>query len=116
MATHGLLSPEQLAEIHRDGLEEERFPKLMAYLNHPASRRVRTNNHVERSNRMFRFLEQVRYKRPRRQTLVRFVVLKLDDVWGHGLPPTARTTPLPKAGVKRRKPQRDDGRQPRRVA
>jgi Transposase len=97
-------------------LDEERFPKLMAYLNHPVSRRVRTNNHVERTNRMFRFLEKVRYKWRRRQTLVRFVVLKLDDVWGHGLPPKAKTTPLPKADVKRRKPQRDDGLQPRRVA
>lgn len=97
-------------------LDEERFPKLMAYLNHPVSRRVRTNNHVERTNRMFRFLEKVRYKWRRRQTLVRFVVLKLDDVWGQVLPPQAKTTPLPKADVKRRKPQRDDGLQPRRVA
>jgi hypothetical protein len=96
-------------------LDEERFPKLMAYLNNPVSRRVRTNNHVERTNRMFRFLEKVRYKWRRRQTLVRFVVLKLDDVWGHVLPPKAKTTPLPKADVKRRKPQRDDGLQPRQV-
>ncbi|HMB04443.1 MAG TPA: hypothetical protein VKP69_11990, partial [Isosphaeraceae bacterium] len=36
-------------------LGEEKFPKLMAYLNNPVSRRVRTNNHVERTNRMFRF-------------------------------------------------------------
>src|SRR5437762_9444832 len=28
-------------------LDEERFPKLMAYLSNPVSRRVRTNNHVE---------------------------------------------------------------------
>jgi hypothetical protein len=27
----------------------------MAYLKNPLSRRVRTNNHVERTNRMFRF-------------------------------------------------------------
>ncbi len=33
-------------------LDEEKFPKLMAYLNNPVSRRVRTNNHVERTNRM----------------------------------------------------------------
>jgi hypothetical protein len=43
-------------------LDAERFPKLMAFLNNPVSRRVRTNNHVERTNRMFRFLEKVRYK------------------------------------------------------
>ena len=62
-------------------LDEVRFPKLMAYLNNPASRRVRTNNHVERTNRMFRFLEKVRYKWRGRRTLVRFVVLTLDGIW-----------------------------------
>ena len=59
----------------------EKFPKLMAYLKNPLSRRVRTNNHVERTNRMFRFLEEVRYKWRRRKTLVRFVVLTLDGIW-----------------------------------
>jgi len=62
-------------------LSLEKFPKLMAYLNNPVSRRVRTNNHVERTNRLIRFLEKVRYKWRRRQTLVRFVVMKLDRVW-----------------------------------
>jgi len=64
-------------------LDAERFPKLLAYLNSPVSRRVRTNNHVERTNRLFRSLEKVRYKWRRRRTLVRFVVLKLDEVWSH---------------------------------
>src|SRR5262245_59997621 len=68
-------------------LDEEKFPKLMAYLKGPMSRRVRTNNHVERTNRLFRFLEKVRYKWRRRRTLVRFVVLKLDEVWCAWLPP-----------------------------
>jgi transposase-like protein len=62
-------------------LEEEKFGKLMAYLAHPVSRRVRTNNHVERTNRMFRLLEKVRYKWRRRRPLVRFVVLLLDRMW-----------------------------------
>ncbi len=53
----------------------------MAYLNNPVSRRVRTNNHVERTNRMFRFLEKVRYKWRRRKTPVRFVALTLDGIW-----------------------------------
>jgi hypothetical protein len=70
-------------------LDEEEFAKLMAYLNGPANRRVRTNNHVERTNRMFRFLEKVRYKWRRRRTLVRFVVLKLDEVWSHRPSPEA---------------------------
>ena len=62
-------------------LDAERFPKLMAYLANPVSRRVRTNNHVERTNRMFRLLERVRYRWRRRRTLVRFVVLTLDGIW-----------------------------------
>jgi transposase-like protein len=62
-------------------LNEEKFSKLMAYLANPVSRRVRTNNHVERTNRMFRLLEKVRYKWRRRRTLVRFVVLTLDGIW-----------------------------------
>jgi hypothetical protein len=62
-------------------LNEEKFPKLMAYLKNPVSRRVRTNNHVERTNRLFRLLEKVRYKWRRRRTLVRFVVLTLDRNW-----------------------------------
>ena len=69
--------------------DEERSPKLLAYLNGPASRRVRTNNHGERTNRLFRFLEKVRYKWRRRRTLVRFVVLKLDEVWSHQSSPKA---------------------------
>jgi transposase-like protein len=62
-------------------LDEEKFPKLMAYLKNPVSRRVRTNNHVERTNRMFRLLEKVRYRWRRRRTLVRFVVLTLNGIW-----------------------------------
>jgi hypothetical protein len=67
-------------------LDEEKFPKLMAYLANPVSRRVRTNNHVERTNRMFRLLEKVRYKWRRRRTLVRFVVLTLDVLWKERTP------------------------------
>ena len=61
-------------------LDEQTFPKLMAYLANPVSRRVRTNNHVERTDRMFRLLEKARYKWRRRRTLVRFVVLTLDSI------------------------------------
>jgi len=67
-------------------LGEEKFRKLMAYLKNPVRRRVRTNNHVERTNRMFRFLEKVRYKWRRRRTLVRFVVLTLDGMWKEWAP------------------------------
>jgi transposase-like protein len=73
-------------------LDEEKFPKLMAYLKNPLSRRVRTNNHVERTNRMFRFLEKVRYKWRRRRTLVRFVVLTLDGIWKEWTPAETKRT------------------------
>ena len=73
-------------------LSDEKFPKMMAYLKSPIGQRVRTNNHVERTNRMFRFLEKVRYKWRRRKTLVRFVVLKLNDVWSDWEPPRAKDT------------------------
>lgn len=39
---------------------------------------VRTNNHVERTNRRLRYFEKVRYKWRRRRTIVCFVVLALD--------------------------------------
>jgi len=71
-------------------LDDERFPKLMAYLKGPARRRVRTNNHVERANRMIRLLEKVRYKWRRRRALVRFVVPRLDEVWSHWTPRRAK--------------------------
>ena len=98
-------------------LDESKFPKIMAYLKNPVSRRVRTNNHVERTNRMFRFLEKVRYKWRRRKTLVRFVVVTLDLIWSEWSPPEAKaeTTSRSKL-VEQRKPQRNDGLQPRQVA
>jgi transposase-like protein len=96
-------------------LDEEKFPKLMAYLKNPLSRRVRTNNHVERTNRMFRLLEKVRYKWRRRRTLVRFVVLKLDEVWSHWTPPKTEETE-PKKSVESRKTQPHAGQGSRRVA
>jgi dTDP-D-glucose 4,6-dehydratase len=100
-------------------LGKGKFDKMIAFLESPVGQQVRTNNHVERTNRMFRLLEKVRYKWRRRRTLVRFVVLKLDDIWGHWSPPQtqaqAKSTLQPNE-VKQRKLQRDDGRRPRRVA
>jgi len=98
-------------------LDEEKFPKLMAYLNSPVSQRVRTNNHVERTNRMIRFFEKVRYKWRRRRTLVRFVVLKLDEIWSSWSRPHAKAkTTAHATKLTRRNRRRDDGIQPRRVA
>lgn len=56
-------------------LTPEKFEKMIAYLDSPLGQRVRTNNHVERTNRQLRYLEKVRYKWRRRKTIVRFVVL-----------------------------------------
>jgi Transposase len=97
-------------------LNDEKFPKIMAYLNSPAGQRVRTNNHVERANRMVRFFEKVRYKWRRRNTLVRFIVLKLDEIWSDWSPPAVEATCPPFKQRKRRRPLRDTGLHPRRVA
>jgi transposase len=59
-------------------LTPEKFDKMIAYLHSPAGQRVRTNNHVERTNRKLRYFEKVRYKWRRRRTVVRFIVLALD--------------------------------------
>jgi transposase-like protein len=96
-------------------LSPEKLPKLMAYLNGPAHRRVRTNNHVERTNRLFRFLEKVRYKWRRRRTLVRFVVLKLDEVWSRWTPPQSAEFE-PEGSNRGRKTQPDAGQQSQRAA
>jgi transposase-like protein len=96
-------------------LDEEKFPKLMAYLKSPVRQRVRTNNHVERTNRMFRFLEKVRYKWRRRRTLVRFVVLALDATWRQWTPAdTKRAGPAQPAS--HRKTQAHDGLRSRQAA
>lgn len=59
-------------------LSREKFDKMMAFLHSEKAKQVRTNNHVERTNRRLRYFEQVRYKWRRRRTVVRFVVLALD--------------------------------------
>ena len=96
-------------------LDEEKFPKIMAYLNSPVSQRVRTNNHVERTNRMFRFFEKVRYKWRRRKTLVRFLVLKLDEIWSNWEPSKPRRANCSKT-VKHGKPQPQSRQAQRQVA
>jgi hypothetical protein len=59
-------------------LNKANMIKLLTYLNCPASIRskVRTNNHVERCNRVLRYLEKVRYKWRRRKTIVRHILLQ----------------------------------------
>lgn len=59
-------------------LDKANMVKLLTYLNCPPSIRskVRTNNHVERCNRVLRYLEKVRYKWRRRKTIVRHILLQ----------------------------------------
>ena len=95
-------------------LSEEKFPKIMAYLNHPVSQRVRTNNHGERTNRLVRFWEKVRYQW-RRKTLVRFLVLRLDHIWSHWVPVQAGETKSPQI-LRRPKTQAPTRQESRRVA
>jgi hypothetical protein len=66
-------------------LDAEKFDKMIAYLYSPAGQRIRTNNHVERTNRRLRFYEKVRYKWRSRRTIVRFLVLALDRWHQHRL-------------------------------
>ena len=59
-------------------LSPEKFEKMMAFLYSPLGRRLRTNNHVERTNRKLRFFEKTRYKWRRRRSIIRFLLLSLD--------------------------------------
>jgi hypothetical protein len=59
-------------------LDEEKFDKMVAFLQCDEGTRVRTNNHVERTNRKIRFDEKVRYKWRSLRSLDRFLCLRLD--------------------------------------
>jgi hypothetical protein len=62
-------------------LETGKFKKAVAFVYSPAGEKIRTNNHVERSNRRIRFTEKLRYKWRRRKWVLRFVLLALDRWW-----------------------------------
>ncbi len=59
-------------------LQQAKFDKMVTFLECPAGECVRTNNHVERTNRKIRFDEKVRYKWRTRRSLDRFLRLRLD--------------------------------------
>jgi hypothetical protein len=59
-------------------LEKEKFDKMVVFLECSAGAQVRTNNHVERTNRKIRFDEKVRYKWRSLRSLDRFLCLRLD--------------------------------------
>ncbi len=62
-------------------LSKDNMLKLLSYLDRPLLERskIRTNNHVERCNRVLRYLEKVRYKWRRRRTIVRHILLQFDN-------------------------------------
>jgi hypothetical protein len=99
-------------------VSDEKFPKIMAYLRGPVGQRVRTNNHVERTDRMVRLLEKVRYKWRRRKTLVRFVVLRLDLIWSRAAVGAGETgSPQDQRRPAKRHPtEHPTEQEPRRVA
>jgi hypothetical protein len=80
------LAVPELKKVLETTLSQAKFTKMIAFLRTPASKAVRTNNHVERCNRQLRYWEKVRYKWRRRRTLVRFLVLALDAWWQRTLP------------------------------
>jgi hypothetical protein len=59
-------------------LNKDNMKKLLQYLDRDTKLRtkVRTNNHVERCNRVIRYLEKVRYKWRRRRTIIRHILLQ----------------------------------------
>jgi hypothetical protein len=85
-----LAVPELARAIRR--LKAPEFDKVAGHLDRPEGLRERTNNHVERTNRSLRLLEKVRYGWRRRRTLVRFLALKLDEIWSR-LQPTPDHAP-----------------------
>src|SRR5207302_304308 len=78
-AAYALL-PELAAAVKL--LEPEKFTKMIAFLRSRVGQRVRTNNHVERMNRVLRLYEKTRYKWRSARTKVRFVWLLVDRRWG----------------------------------
>jgi hypothetical protein len=64
-----------------DVLCKANMEKLLHYLDSPTGSRtkIRTNNHVERCNRMLRYLEKVRYKWRRRRTIIRHILLQFSN-------------------------------------
>lgn len=66
-------------------LNKGNMTKLLTYLHSPTTARsqVRTNNHVERCNRVLRYLEKVRYKWRRRRTIVRHILLQFQNWMKH---------------------------------
>src|SRR4051794_21566644 len=75
-------------------LSQDKFDKMITFLESPVGQPVRTNNHVERTNRKLRFDEKVRYKFRSWRSLDRFLRLRLDRL---ARPPAPVQTPSAEA-------------------
>jgi len=73
-------------------LTPEKFKKMTAFLRRPKRSRIRTNNHVERTNRTLRYFEGVRYKWRERRNIVRFLLLAITRRWNARKQEAATTT------------------------
>ena len=62
-------------------LVQEQFETMIAFLHSPLGQRVRTNNHVERTNRKLRYFEKVRYKWRRHRSIILFLPLAAYQWW-----------------------------------
>src|SRR5207253_1196209 len=71
-------------------LSAEKFAKMIAFVRGGAGRRVRTNSHVGRMNRVLRLYEKARYQWRGARSKVRFVCLLIDRRWGEGVRRWAR--------------------------
>ena len=89
-------------------LAPARFAKMVAFLNSPVAERLRTNNHVERTNRKLRYYEKVRYKWRRPRGIIRFLLLAIDRWWReqplHAARSPAARPPTQRRKIQRRKP------------
>ena len=56
-------------------IEQDKFDKMIVFLGWEKGQR--TNNHVERNNRMFRMMQKTRYKRRKPHTIEKALELEL---------------------------------------
>lgn len=91
-----------------------KLTKAMAFVQQPAEKQVRTNNHVERLNRRLRFAEKVRYRWRKRKWVVRWVVLLLDIAWQQAA--TAATSGTAKKQPGERSPPQPTARSKEKAA
>jgi hypothetical protein len=66
---------------HLRVLKKNNMVRFFNYLERAVSicSKIRTNNRVERCNRVFRYLEKVRYKWRCRRTIVRHILLQFEN-------------------------------------